>query len=66
MNLKKLIKEVERLKKLNQLSSLRFETLEGIKQTVEAVDSYFIKEAEKSGFDMGDDWKKLKKLLDIK
>ncbi len=61
MNLKELIRDVERLNKAEQSERI-FYRLQGIKQTVEAVDNiktlYFLEQEI--------DWQKLKKLLGLK
>lgn len=76
MNLKELIKEVERLKEDGKyfLAALNEKELRGIKQAVEAVDSayVFINNISYMVIDINDtvreyeDFQKLKKLLDIK
>ncbi len=62
MNLKQLIKEVERLNKFVKLddpmANLQRERLYGIKQTVEAVDKFKMFGSP--------DWQKLKDLLGLK
>ena len=77
MNLKELIKEVERLMDNYKLGSKNEypaitplpEQIIGIKQTVEAVDVWF-KIKDMSAFELGQqgmkDWQTLKKLLGIK
>ena len=61
MDFKKLIKEVERL--LVQKNDKDFEKLQGIKQTVEVVESDLDAKALMRG---NIDWQKLKKLLELK
>jgi len=60
MNLKELIKEVERLKKTKNFSC--WTALQGIRQTVEALQSR-VCFVHNTG---SEDWQKLKELLEIK
>lgn len=60
MNLKQLIKEVEKMKKSFDFSDMT--TLKGVEMTVEAVDNCLTLNS--SIFN--DDWLKLKKLLGLK
>ena len=62
MNLKQLIKEVERIEEETKDHYYVDEKLQGIKQTVEAVDKQF---GMRYLF-IYKDWQKLKKLLEVK